>query len=161
MSAGMVTGPNRHRDFTPTISLTPYSVNDQVGGLLEITGLGDNPLASVTLQSIVVNDRTTQAATLEFFFFDRDPDETSTDNSTLSIPDASTPYKVGDATVQSAAYKVLSLNCGATLNNIGLKMPTNSSGTIFCLIRTTSTPTYSSTSDLSLRFAFFVDGNQN
>jgi hypothetical protein len=162
MSAGLVYGGNKHTDVTPVISSgVAYTINDQVGGLIEITSVGDGTnSSSVTLQSIVVCDKSTQAAALQFFFFDQDPNETSVDNGALSIPDASTGFNNGFVNIASADYQTLALNCVATARNIGLKMST-STGKLFVLVRTTGTPTYGSTSDLTFRFSFFVDGVKN
>lgn len=151
--------PNRHVEVTPVITTTAYNANDQVGGLITLQ-VATSQATSIELKSICVCDKSTQAAALEFIFFSTTPAQTSVDNGTLSVPDASSTFFEGHVTVGTGDYKTLALNCFANVKNIGAKMATSSDGQLFCLVRTTGTPTYA-VGDLTFKFQFEVKGRKD
>jgi hypothetical protein len=151
--------PNRHLDVTPTITTTAYTANDQVGGLITLQ-IATSQATSIELRSLQVCDKSTQAAALEFIFFSTTPAQTSVDNGTLSIPDASSTFFEGHVSVAAGDYKSLALNCFASVKNVGLKMTTDANGQLFCLVRTTGTPTYA-VGDLTFKFAFDIKGRKD
>lgn len=163
MSSGLVFGGNVHRKLTPTISSgVAYTANDQVGGLLEIEV---GPSQSITLQCLSVADEIGQSATLEFFFFNDDPLETSVDNGALTLPASANTKREGNLQIPAALYVATAKQGGglmseASLKNIGLKMQSNANGKLYCLARTTGTPTFTGTTQLTFSVAFFIDGTR-
>jgi hypothetical protein len=151
--------PNRHVEVTPVINTVAYTANDQVGELITLQ-VATSQATSVELKSICVCDKSTQAAALEFIFFSTTPANTSVNNGALSIPDASSTFFEGHVSVAAGDYKTLALNCFASVKNIGLKMTTSSDGQLFCLVRTTGTPTYA-VGDLTFKFSFEVKGRKD
>lgn len=150
-------GYNWEISVTPTISTSAYTANDQVGGLITLT-LSGNGAQDVTLQSLNILDKNAGVlAPLEIIFFNQNPVATSVDNGAFSIPDSGLAYCMGVVSVAAADYKAFALNSVATVRNIGLKMRSDADGKIYVHVRTTGTPTYTSTSDLTLTFDFYGD----
>lgn len=157
MSAGLVTGANVHVTAVPTVSSgSAYTAEDQVGGLITLTGF--KPNASYSLQTIVVCDNDKQSADLAVSFFNTTPSNTSADNAAISYPDASLAYMEGVVPVLEFDYVESALSSVATVRNCGLKVKSSTEGSIFVLVKTGGTPTYTSTTALRFIFKFFEDG---
>ena len=140
---------------TPTVDTAIYAANDRLGSIVELTNAMDNSSGTGTIMSIAVVDKASQSAAFDVMFFDDLPTVASADNAALSITDAEMAAKfVGAVRVAAADYIILAANHAATVKNVGLvvsamKSETNSTGkSLFMLLRSAGTPTYTSTTDL-------------
>jgi len=158
---------------TPTVSTSPaYTAGDQVGGIMDLSvrdnrnvvtqGACQEKNAVATLLSVAVHDKASQSAELVIFFFNALPTVASSDNSALTITDAEMAAKcLGSVTVPASAYATVASSSMAVLKlpDCALAMLSNEdNGPLYAVMKTTGTPTYASTSDLTLRFLFGQDG---
>lgn len=151
--------------ITPVVSTTPaYSAGDQVGGLNLVSEFANHDGGCGILQSLSVIDKGKQKAALTLLFFDDVPTIASIDNGAFDLTDAQMSLScLGFVLVPTANYQDSSSNSIATVTNIGLLLRSKAgknavalpSGTtprdIWCVIMTTGTPTYVSTSDLVIK----------
>lgn len=156
----------------PVISAAAaYTAEDQVGGIIQLfdtdpggrvtKGAAQNQNTITTLMSLVVCDAAKQSAELVIFFFNQLPTVISVDNGAINIADSEMAAKcVGSVRVPAANYENVSASSVATVRlpetALSLKAAVDN-GPLWAVMKTTGTPTYVSTSDLSLRFLFGQD----
>lgn len=160
-------------EVTPTVSTTPaYTAGDQVGGVITLTDVirQDSNLGYGTakLTDISVFCKSANSSAYEVLLFRNSPTMTSTDNGSFQITsaNAATAGYIGRASFGNS-YTTSGASAGAGVNafssdaNINLTvrklstetLPTN----IFAVVKTTGTPTYTSTTDLVISFNFIID----
>lgn len=153
--------------YTPVVtSGSAYAAGNAVGGLLTIdkNATGDFPIQepglSAILRNLVVIDLANQKPNLDLYLFSKAPATTPTDKSAWSPVDADLlallahiPIATGDFTsINSRAYADSSNQRG--LNRV-LKPDWAAGKTaLYGVLTTSSTPTFTSTSSLQLRFHF-------
>lgn len=146
---------------TPTISAnSAYQSGDQVGGITVISEAAFDTDRVVKLTSLLLLDREQQDAALVLYFFDDLPTVVSVDNGAFDITDAEIMAKcVGVVTIGTSDYA----DCDEVAfvqkqPNLLMKSVHTSelrkSGNLYCVMSTTSTPTYTSTSSLKLVLGF-------
>lgn len=151
--------------FTPAVSAnSAYTAADQVGGLnlLDQVTLTDRGVS--LLQSVSVTDKASQKKALTLFFFDDVPTIASIDNGAFDLTDAQMALScLGFVLIPAANYQDSSSNSIATVANCGLLLRSNAGNngvqlpagatktSIWCVIMTTGTPTYTSVSDLTVK----------
>ena len=143
---------------TPAITAGAYTALDIVGAIQTIANATRVSGEPTILQSITVTDLGKQNVELTIFFFNANPGTgTYTDNIALTIHDTDMALCVGVVQVLAADYRSASASSVATVANIGLPlMPAATS--LFAIAQASSAaPTYASTSDLTLRYAFLRD----
>lgn len=160
-----ITVQTRHV-ISPTITAGAYTANFQVGGVMTLTnvvrqdsGLG---YGTVMLNGVKITDYGKQSAAFDIWFFQNSPTMTSIDHQAFDISDVNlaAALYLGHVSVGSA-YSTSSSNSVSTDSNLNVEMHVNSTSTtpstIYAVAKTTGTPTYASTSDLTFKFSFFVD----
>lgn len=154
---GEVGGNSQQVDVTPTITAGAYSANDVVGGIQTLTSAARTSGKETVLLSLVITDKAMQDAAFSIFFFNANPGTgTYTDNAALDIDDTDLGLCIGALQVASD-YIDAADNSVATLANIGLGLTPSGSANLFVVVKTTSTPTYASTSDLVFKYFFQRD----
>jgi hypothetical protein len=154
---GEVGGNSNTLIATPTITAGAYAANDIVGGIQTLTNAARISGKEVVLESVVVTDLAAQNATLKLFIFDRNPSNgTYTDNANLDINDTDMGYCIGCVTVSQVDYDAAADKSVATVRNIGLLLSPNTTN-LYVVAKTTETPTYTSTSDLTFKYGFLRD----
>lgn len=141
--------------FKPTISTSIYADKDHLGtvGSLQPTGETRGAPTSV-LKSVTIVDDDKQDSDLHLYFFSQTPTLVSSDNAALNIADADMEYCLGKVTIAAADYESLSANSVATKEvNLPVK-PEGDNGTIYCMLMSGGTPTYTSTTALTVKCAF-------
>lgn len=149
---------------SPTISTSAYTAKDCVGGAMTIS----NPVrltgGTCVLESIAIVDKDSEEAIFDFHFFSDAP--TATDNAVFDPTDTQlvdhylgTVYGVGNTDVDpQAVYSTLNDNSVCSKRNIGLVLAAAATASsIYCVVVTQGTPTYTSTSDLNFKFGFLQD----
>jgi hypothetical protein len=149
--------PIRIVEVTPTVQAALYADGDQLGGVQELSSAvrdPENGMHGGVLHSISIVDKASQASALEILFFDESPTLTSSENAALDISDAEMADKcLGSVAIAAADYVALNANSVATVNDLGLILKgANGSTSIYAAIRCGGTPTYTSTSDLVIRY---------
>lgn len=157
---------------TPTVSVAPaYTAQDQVGGIQTLAVL--DTLSKVRdaacqdensisyLASIVVHDKNSQNADLVIFFFNALPTVASVDNGAITISDAEMATKcIGAVSVPASSYHTVASSSIATVLAPSCLLAVKSTvddGPIYAVVKTLSTPTYTSTSDLTFKYSFSQD----
>lgn len=138
---------------TPTITAGAYTAKDAVGGKLTFAGVGNKGL----INSLVISDKTTQAAELVLVLFDQDFTPTA-DNAPFDPSDADLANCGGFIRVIASDYQAFADNGVATLTGIGLPYKLAAAGTsLYGQLMCTGTPTYASTSDLTAKLGVIED----
>lgn len=145
---------------TPTVTASSaYSSGNQVGGIQTLISgsLGQGSAASVVSVSVI--DFASQNAALTIFFFDDLPVVASTDKAALDITDAEMQDKcVGFILVPAANYQAVANSSIATVLFPNLYIRSQqSAGNIYAVVKTTGTPTYTGTTDLTFKYSFIQD----
>ena len=143
---------------TPIVSLATYTANDCVGGGFAIPGAVRVNAGTGVLQSITLQDLSAKNAAMEIFLFKATSLTTYTDNAALDISDADLGNCIGWAEITASDYKSLSDNSVACVRNLGLPIKSSpATKSLYCVMRTTGTPTYLGTVDLKLTFGILRD----
>lgn len=146
-------------EVTPTVTASSaYTAQDQVGGIMTITDACPQDSQTAKLVSVTVVDQAKQGVELVVFFFDELPTVASTDHNALNVADDELSGKcIGFVTIPAASYQavnagtvgtVLESSCGLVCNS------KESGGNIYAVAKTTGTPTFAATDDLTFKFAF-------
>jgi hypothetical protein len=143
---------------TPTVSTSPaYTANDQVGGIQTLT-VPNSSLGSCALVSFNVLDLAGQSAALSLFFFNSLPTVASSDNAALNISDANMALCIGHVVVAAGDYQSTSANSIASVKLSGpLYMKSATADTLYVVVKTTGTPTYAGTTDLTFTYNFVLN----
>ena len=145
----------RYVENTPTIETSIYASGDLVGTKIELAEAVDgdtNQSGTVggLIQSVVVTDLGAQSADLDIVFFDADPSNTTfTDNAAFDVHDTDLLNIVGVA--QITTWVALSDNSVGQALQLAIPFVLDSGHSLFAAIVSRGTPTYVSTSDLTLR----------
>lgn len=143
---------------------TAYAVGDQLDGLQQITNALDEAGDTGIINSIIVVDKESASAAVDVLFFNDAPTVVSSDNVSLNISDADMESKfLGSVRVAAADYITTAASSVATVKNIGLsvnsiKSSTNLNGnSLWAILRSAGTPTWTGTQSLSLRIGILQD----
>lgn len=155
-------GGNRDRynfiEVTPTVSASSaYEAGDQVGGIQTLTDAVPQDTKTGALLNITVIDEAAQSAALVIYFFDELPTVASSDNAALNITDAEVTDKcIGQITIAAADYDAISgssIACVPASSSGIIFKSQESGGNIYAVVKTTGTPTYGGTDDLTFKYA--------
>lgn len=143
---------------TPVISTSAYAAGDQMGGVLTLTAAVDATSDTATLISVTVIDKAGQSSDLDVLFFNASPTVASSDNAALSISDAEMAQKfIGRVKISSTDYSTTAAGSDATKSGIGLFLQAYLTNNLYAIVQCQGSPTYTSTSDLVLKFGILQD----
>lgn len=161
------------KELIPTVSTSPqYAAGDQVGGVQTLTDVirQDSNLGYGTaiLANVSIFCKSNNSSTYEILFFRNSPTMTSSDNGSFNITSANAlaagyigRVSVGSNYSTSGASAGAGTNAFSTDANLNLtikKLGTETNPTtIYAVMKTTATPTFTSTSDLTITYNFLVD----
>lgn len=139
--------------LTPTISTSAYAAGDVVGAPLEIVGAAQNTKGLAILRTAVVLDKSNQKVALDILFFDQDPGSVGADNAALTLSSTQLDMLVGRLSVAAGDYTTLTAATNAEATKLlELMLPTKAKSTsLWVLVVSRGTPTYATTSSLSLK----------
>ena len=142
---------------TPGVTASSaYSSGECVGGLLTLANAveGGDLLGGV-IQNVVITDKDSQSGTYDIWFFDASPatGSTITDHSAFAIGSTQLPHVLGYATV-STWSAASGGSIGQALVNLPIFLAATS---LYAVIVTRSTQTFTTTSSLSIRVVLAVD----
>lgn len=143
--------------ITPTIDTSAYASGDQLGSLMTIPNALLN-FGAGTLENITIIDKDKQNAALNILFFSAAPTITSVDNAALDISDTEMVSKcLGYVPIAAADYKSLNVNSVATIaQTVAKPNLIATSDSLYAIILSGGTPTYTSTSGLVVKFSIRV-----
>lgn len=157
-------GKSKVVTMTPTVDTAIYASGDQLGSLVQLTNAMDDSSGTGMIVSVAVLDKASQSATFDLLLFNDLPTVASSDNAALNISDAEMASKyIGHIRVTAANYVALSACSVCTVADSALlvnsvKSANNPTGrSLWAIIRSGGTPTYTSTSDLVLKIAIKQD----
>ena len=146
---------------TPAVDTSAYSDGDLIGTAeialplaVRADGLKE---ASGIIQAVIVTDLADQGADLDVYFFDKELTNTTfSDNDAWDVSDVDLLTLIGVANITD--WRSLSDNSNGQLFNIGLPfvLPSDST-TLYVVLVSRGTPTFVTTSDLTIRIAILQD----
>lgn len=136
---------------TPTVTAGAYSANDVVGGLLTFASAVRSTAGYAKLQTVILIDKAFTKNVLELWLFDSDP-TVAADNAAQTYTDANLAKCVGVIPIAAANYYQAADNQIAIVQNTNLIF-TCAATSLFGQLKCTGTPTYASTSDLTVKLA--------
>jgi hypothetical protein len=142
----------------PSVSLVTYTANDCVGGGFAIPGAVRVDGGTGILHSVTVRDYDAKNAQFGVYLFQATSLATYTDNAVLDIADVDLDKCIGWVEVNTYDYKTLSDNSVACIRNLSLPIKAvATTKSIYCVLRTTSTPTYTTTTAVKFTFGILRD----
>ena len=136
---------------TPTVDTSAYASGDLIGD--DKITLGDAVISrgyGGLIESVVITDLGKQSASIDVVFFTSDPSGTTfTDNAALDIADTDLVKIVGVAAV--ADWYAFNDNSVGQVLNLALPFVLRDDENLYAALVSRGTPTYASTSDLTLR----------
>lgn len=153
-------GKTRTIQITPAVSNgVAYTAGDSVGGA-NVTSLNGSQTRRAVLKSLVVTDASNQKANLTILITKAALNTTPTDNGALAIAAADLPNIVAKINVATADYETIDSKAVAQIElsrTIEAEKVTVPDFRLWVYVLTTGTPTYGSTSALSLHFGLLAD----
>ena len=139
-------------EVTPVVDTNIYASGDRLGSILTLTDFFQKYNRSAEITGLSLLDKAKQKSVLQVLFFDELPTVASADNATLDITDAEMADKcLGYLPVAAADYKDLSASSIATVLPASPLLVTAKTTSLYAIILSGGTPTYTSASDLVLR----------
>lgn len=141
---------------TPTVtSASAYAAGNAVGGKMTFAGVFDSANSGI-LQSIRVRSKSIQTTGLKLYLFTSDPTNTTwTDKTAPSVNVADLPNLVGPFTLGSPDSG-LGTETTWTLEGIGAAIVASGTG-LFGILVATGTPTWASTTDVTVELTTLKD----
>jgi hypothetical protein len=136
--------------LTPTITAGAYSAGDTVGGKLTLTSaLGASNKGKII--GAVLTDLGKQSAAMSLVFYAANPSLTlAADGDALDVDDADLVRIIGGFSIAALDYIAFADSSAAVKSSLSVPLE-GSAQTIYAHMMTTGTPTYTSTSDLTLK----------
>jgi hypothetical protein len=139
-----------------TTNSSAYTAEDNVGGINTIANALRVSGGTEILMDVLIWDKDKQDAALQLDYWDASPSGTYTNDAGQVIAGDSGKW-LGTVEILASDYKDTGAVGKASIKNIGLSLKGNGSRNIFFTIKTTGTPTYTSTSGLIIKHGFLQD----
>lgn len=142
--------------ITPTVTAGAYATGTVVGGLISITGAARNSGGSGTVQSVIIDVKTTLTAAYDVIFFDTQPtNSTFTDNAALNVNTADLPFRCGTAHCTDLVSLGTPQELQALSQNIVYKL--NTGTTLYAVVVLRGAQSFASTTAVVLNFRMLPD----
>lgn len=145
---------------TPTVTVGAYSAGNVVGGLLTFAPLVRRDGGSGILNTATLRDKAGQGGTYDLFLFDAAP-TTQTDKTAVALTAADLAKCIGVLTFAAVKLGAASTMGVSSLNSANLSIKVGGGGgsgsSVFGILVTRGTPTYASTSDISVDLLVIPD----
>jgi len=140
---------------TPTISTTAYAAKDAVGGLMTFSNAVRASGGVGRIEAVQIADKDAELAPLDLVLFDRSI-TAPTDNATFDPTDTEIGYCVAVVPIGGGHYADFNVNAVAHVGPIGVEFVANGTD-LFGVLVSRGTPTYTSTSDLTVTLTVIQD----
>lgn len=139
---------------TPVLTnfATPYSANDNVGAKFAIPGAVRVSAGLGIMQSVIIVDKSEQAVPLTILLFKSEPAGSYVDNAPEAVSAADWLLFLGQMDIVAADYATRANASVVSLGGYNLDIKAAAGTTIYGLIVTTDTPTYTAIDALQLTF---------
>lgn len=139
---------------TPTISTSIYASGDVVGAPVEIADAVLSTKGIAILRTLVVLDKSNQKSAIDILLFNQNPGSVGSDNAALDLSSAQLDMLIGRISVAAAEYTTLKAATNAEATKLlEMLIPAKTKSTsIWVLVVSRGTPTYTTTTALSLKF---------
>jgi len=142
---------------TPTITAgSAYSSGNVVGALLTFANMARSSGQGGVLQSAILKDKSGQGVSYDLFLFDSAP-TAPTDKSAVALSAADLARCIAVVSLSGAALGAASTMAVLTAAGLGLAFRLGSGTTIYGILVARGTPTYASTSDVSVDLVVLPD----
>jgi len=142
---------------TLTISTSAYTANMVVGGKNAFS-LVRTPNGSGKLQSVVLIDNSNIKAPMTLLFFSQNPVGTYLDHATFTWSAADTDILLRKVNIATVDYETINNKAVADISAIAKDIySTNGNTSIYVVMITTGTPTYATTTALTLKIGVIQD----
>jgi len=150
-------------EATPTVSASAiYASGDSVGGeitlsnaLREKFAVNDLRNGTATIRSVVITDLGKQSANLDVIFFDTVPANGFGDNVPITVTDVDLVNVIGVA--QITTWVAFNDSSVGIAHDLYIPFALGTGTKLYAAIVSRGTPTYASTSDLTLRLGLTLD----
>jgi hypothetical protein len=140
---------------TVTVDTSANSAGDVLGSKLTLTSAARVSGGTCILDTILVEEKGSQAAVLDILIFGQDPSNgTYTTNGAFTANDTDMGFLIARVHVASTDYVATGGYTTANLGGLGRVLTATGGANLFAVIVTSGTPTYSATSSLKVRFGF-------
>lgn len=139
---------------TPTISTSIYSAKHNIGGLLTLANAARVNGGSITIESVQISDKDQEMAAIDLILYNQSI-TTPTDRTTFDPTDAENLNCRGIISIMPGDYADFNDNCVAHRDCATSLLLVGTSLYIVMVVR--STPTYTSTSDISVTLTIKQD----
>lgn len=135
-----------------------YSPGNAVGGLITFTNASRASGSGGIIQTVVIRDKAGQAGTYNLFLFDANPTATTvTDKSAVTINTADLAKVIAVIAPSGILLGAASTMGVITAGGLGTAFKLTSGTTMWGILVTRGTPTYASTSDVSVDVVILPD----
>lgn len=151
-----VAGRTGQPSVTPSVTAGAYVAGNVVGGLMTFANAFAG--SSGVLQSIIIKCKSVQSATFKLYLFSQQPTNTTwTDKTAPAINVNDLPFLI-DVFIFAAPDSGLGTMTIYTQDGLGKALSNTAGGTqLFGILVTTGTPTFASTSDVSVALGIIQD----
>jgi hypothetical protein len=133
-------------DLTITPSVTTYTANDVIGGLLEFDNV-PSAAGGLIIENLSIADEDNEGAEVVLHIFDQAPTAIA-DNAAFAPAFADLEKRVGKISIASADYETI--NSLKVVEKLGIHMATGSTK-IYGYLVCTATPGYAGNKNLTIR----------
>lgn len=142
---------------TPTITASSYTANYVVGGLLTFASAVRLSAGAGVINSVVITDKANQHVQLDLWLFEGDPSSGSTlaDHGAFTISSAGLIKSLGFVSVTSYCQPGTGGCVGLATPDLRVKAASGTS--LYGVLLTRGTPTFASTSDITVRLVVSQD----
>lgn len=146
---------------TPTVDTSAYAAKDNIGGLQTLSLIGCNNKRRGKITSVVLTDKSDNATEYDIITFSSIPVGTFTDQAAVDPSDSDllrmNPV-INIASTDHFSFNDNGISSLSGLKSNGIAYVTSSlPGTLYAAIVSRGTPTYGSSSDLTLTIGFECD----
>lgn len=140
---------------TVTVDTGANSAGDVIGSKLTLTSAARVSGGTCILDTLLVEEKGSQAAVLDILIFGQDPSNgTYTTNGAFTANDTDMGFLIARVHVASTDYVATGGYTTANLGSLGRVLTATGSANLFAVVVTSGTPTYAATSSLKVRFGF-------
>lgn len=149
-----------------TITMTPivssgvaYATGDNVGALMQFAGAARVTDGHGVVHTVTLTDLGKQDIATDVIIFSQNPTATTfTDNSPMDIADADLPKICGIVKIAASDYSDFNDNSAACIRSAGVTFDLVAGNqTLYACLVTRGAPTYTSTSDITLKLGILQD----
>ncbi|MCR4341026.1 MAG: hypothetical protein NUW01_14185 [Gemmatimonadaceae bacterium] len=145
----IVTALQKQISQTPTITAGAYAAGDALGGLLTFEGATRQENLTALLLGVTILDLAKQDAQFDLVLFNQTFTPT-TDNAAFDPTDADLAHVIGHVQIAAADYADFNDSSIATVTGVNLPIHVTGSVNLYGQLVNRSTPTYATTSDLTV-----------